>query len=256
MDDCILKVEGLTKRYGIRAESRVTALKELSFSLERGHIYGLVGNNGAGKTTLLRILCGLTLPDAGSLSLFGSTNERELREARKRLGVLIEAPNYYEEMSVIQNLRAQALLLPRAEREEPEALCALLGIDGRVARRRIRKCSLGERQRYGLASALLSRPELLLLDEPLNGLDPNGVMELRELLLSLNQERGITLLLSSHLLAELHKVATDYIFLRRGELAECVSAEELDRRIEEQGLRDVESYFVALNREGSPWADR
>ena len=112
-NDVILQARGLTKRYGLRAENRVTALKELSFTLKRGRIYGLVGNNGAGKTTLLRILSGLSTADEGSLSLFGSTNERELRLARRRLGVLVEAPNYYEDMTIMQNLRAQAMLLPR-----------------------------------------------------------------------------------------------------------------------------------------------
>ena len=255
-NDVILQARGLTRRYGLRAENRVTALKELSFTLKRGRIYGLVGNNGAGKTTLLRILSGLSTADEGSLSLFGSTNERELRLARRRLGVLVEAPNYYEDMTLLQNLRAQAMLLPRESRREPRELCGLLGVTPQVARRRLRKCSLGERQRYGLASALLGKPELLLLDEPLNGLDPSGVSELRELLLRLNREEGLTMLISSHVLAELHKVATDYIFLRQGELAECLSAEELDRSIEEQGLKDVESWFLALNRRGKPWADK
>ena len=255
-NDVILQARGLTKRYGLRAENRVTALKELSFTLKRGRIYGLVGNNGAGKTTLLRILSGLSTADEGSLSLFGSANERELRLARRRLGVLVEAPNYYEDMTLLQNLRAQAMLLPRESRREPRELCGLLGVTPQVARRRLRKCSLGERQRYGLASALLGKPELLLLDEPLNGLDPGGVVELRELLLRLNREEGLTMLISSHVLAELHKVATDYIFLRQGELAECLSAEELDRSIEEQGLKDVESWFLALNRRGKPWADK
>ena len=255
-NDVILQAKGLTKRYGLRAENRVTALKELSFTLERGRIYGLVGNNGAGKTTLLRILSGLSTADEGSLSPFGSANERELRLARRRLGVLVEAPNYYEDMTLLQNLRAQAMLLPRESRREPRELCGLLGVTPQVARRRLRKCSLGERQRYGLASALLGKPELLLLDEPLNGLDPGGVVELRELLLRLNREEGLTMLISSHVLAELHKVATDYIFLRQGELAECLSAEELDRSIEEQGLKDVESWFLALNRRGTPWADK
>lgn len=246
----ILRMDKVEKHYGLGAANRVAALKGVSLRLEAGRIYGLVGNNGSGKTTLLRIVAGLSRPDAGSLALFGAESEAELRRARRRLGVLVEAPNYYEDMTLLQNLRAQALLLPREEREDLRELCALLGITPQVARRRLRKCSLGERQRYGLASALLGKPELLLLDEPLNGLDPGGVVELRELLLRLNRERGMTLLLSSHLLTELHKVATDYLFLRRGELIEAVSAEELDRRVAEQGHKDVESYFIELNRRG------
>ena len=246
----ILRMDKVEKHYGLGAANRVAALKGVSLRLEAGRIYGLVGNNGSGKTTLLRIVAGLSRPDAGSLALFDAESEAELRRARRRLGVLVEAPNYYEDMTLLQNLRAQALLLPREEREDLRELCVLLGITPQVARRRLRKCSLGERQRYGLASALLGKPELLLLDEPLNGLDPGGVVELRELLLRLNRERGMTLLLSSHLLTELHKVATDYLFLRRGELIEAVSAEELDRRVAEQGHKDVESYFIELNRRG------
>ena len=244
----VLRLDKIEKHYGLGAANRVAALKGVSLRLEAGRIYGLVGNNGSGKTTLLRIVAGLSRPDAGRLALFDAESEAELRRARRRLGVLVEAPNYYEDMTLLQNLRAQALLLPREEREDLRELCVLLGITPQVARRRLRKCSLGERQRYGLASALPGRPPLLLLDEPMNGLDPKGVAEVRELILRLNRDRGMTVLVSSHLLGELHKIATDYIFLRFGQVLETLSAEELDRQLEEGQWKDVEAWFLALER--------
>ncbi len=240
--------KGLAKQYG-RGQNRVTALSDVELNLEPGRIYGLVGNNGAGKTTLLRLMAGLAVPTAGELSLFGASDEKSLGEARKRLGSLISEPAGYEDLTLRQNLKAQSILLPREKRTDIRALCALVGLEDGALRRTLRQCSTGQKQRYGIASALLGEPELLLLDEPMNGLDPSGVVEIRELILRLNRERGMTILLSSHLLAELHKVATDYIFLRFGRVMETVTASELDSRVAARKLKDVEAYFIALNRD-------
>lgn len=252
MGEIILQTKAMTKTYGT-ASRRVTALNSIDLSLERGRIYGLVGNNGSGKTTLMRIISGLVRATSGEVSLFGSESENELQENRKRLGMLVEAPAYYSELSIMQNLKAQSQLYSKSERMDLDELCALVGIDKSFSRRSIRKCSLGQQQRHGIASALLGKPELLILDEPLNGLDPAGVNELRELLLRLNKEQGVTMLISSHILAELYKTATDYIFFRRGEVQECISAEELDERITENELKDVEEYFILMNRRDSRW---
>lgn len=243
----VLEVKGLKKEYG-RGANRVTALGGVDLSLESGRIYGLVGNNGAGKTTLLRLIAGLSFPTAGSVALFGETGEAGLRRARQRLGVLISEAAGYEDLTLWQNLRAQAVLLPKGEAADLRALCAFVGLEPGSLRRTLRQCSTGQKQRYGIAAALLGNPELLLLDEPMNGLDPGGVVEVRELILRLSRERNMTILVSSHLLAELHKIATDYIFLRYGKVLETVTAAELDSRAEERGLKDVEAYFLELNR--------
>ena len=247
--EVVLQTRELTKRYGITKSRMVTALKDITVTLERGRIYGLVGNNGSGKTTFIRLVTGLTRPTSGTISLFGSDSPKELMSARKRLGALVDSPAYYPDMTLMQNLKAQLMLLEREERANLEELCRVVGIEPReVGRRRIKNCSQGQRQRYGIASALLGKPDFLLLDEPLNGLDPSGVSELRELLTRLNGEYGITMLISSHILAELHKVATDYIFFDLGEIVETITSEELDRRIEERELNDVEAYFMELTR--------
>lgn len=251
----VFEARGLCKTYG-RGNRAVTALENVDLRLEEGHIYGLVGNNGAGKTTLLRLMAGLCFPTAGRMVLFGAEDEKSLARARLRMGSLIAEPSGYEDLSLRQNLRAQALLLPAAEKSDPEALCGLVGLDEKSRRRTLRQCSAGQKQRYGLASALLGSPELLLLDEPMNALDPGGAVEMRELLTRLNREKGLTMLISSHLLGELHKIATDYIFLRFGRVLETLSAGELEMRLEQRKLKDAEAYFLeleraALAREGS-----
>lgn len=234
------------RRINLKDRMEFKALDGVDLALESGHIYGLVGNNGAGKTTLMRLIAGLALPTGGSLSLFGAGSEKELFAARKRLGSLISQPAGYEDLSLWQNLVSQSILLPHVTRKELSDLCGLVGLERSARRRSLRKASTGEKQRYGLAAALMGEPDLLLLDEPMNGLDPGGIADTRDLLLRLNRERGLTILISSHLLGELHRTATDYIFLHQGKVLETITAEELDRRIAEEKLRDVEAYFLAL----------
>ncbi len=243
----VFEAEGLGKTYG-RGRNLTTALSQVDLRLEEGRIYGLVGNNGAGKTTLMKLMAGLVLPTADSMSLFGARDPKGQQAARLQLGALISEASGYEDLSLWQNLRTQAILLPPSQRGDLRALCELVGLNRDSLRRTLRQASAGQKQRYGLAAALLGSPKLLLLDEPMNALDPGGVAEIRELLLRLNREKGITFLVSSHLLAELHKIATDYIFLRFGRVLETVTAEELDRRIEARGLRDAEAYFAELER--------
>lgn len=245
----VFEAKGLVKRYG-RGNRAVTALDGIDLNLEQGHIYGLVGNNGAGKTTLLRLIAGLALPTEGSITLFGAGYPKGLQHARLQLGTLISEAAGYEDLSLRQNLKAQEALLPRQEKPDLRALCELAGLDKSSLRRTLRQCSTGQKQRYGLVSALLGDPEFLLLDEPMNGLDPGGVAEMRELILRLHQS-GKTILISSHLLTELHKVATDYIFLRFGSVMETISAAELDRRIAARSMKDPEAYFLKLEREAT-----
>ena len=254
----VLETKGLTKVYkekvislrdrriNLKDRMKFNSLDGVDLTLESGHIYGLVGNNGAGKTTLMRVIAGLALPTAGSLSLFGAESEKDLFTARQRLGSLISQPAGYEDLSLWQNLMSQAALIPGVSRKDLADLCDLVGLGRNTRHRSLRKASTGEKQRYGLAAALMGEPELLLLDEPMNGLDPSGIVEIRELLLRLHKEWEVTILISSHLLVELHQVATDYIFLHKGKVLERITAEELDARIAERKLRNVEAYFLAL----------
>lgn len=236
----------LCKKYGHR-NNTINALLDVSLKLEQGRIYGLVGNNGAGKTTFMRLIAGLVWPSAGTMSLFGASKPSEMQKARQMLGSLISEPCGYEDLSVWQNLKAQDILIPRELKSDLSATCELVGLRHETLRRSLRQCSSGEKQRYGLAAALLGSPKLLLLDEPMNGLDPSGVIEVRELLLRLNREYGLTILVSSHILTELHKIATEYIFLRFGRVLETISSAELDNKVKENQYKDVEAYFIALN---------
>lgn len=251
----VLKTRSLTKDYqeksfslddGKLALSNHKALDGVDLELEAGHIYGLVGNNGAGKTTLMRVIAGLVNPTSGTFSLYGSDSKDELFSARQRVGSLIAQPAGYESLSLWQNLVSQANLMPAVSQQEITDLCDLVGLEQIIRNRSLQKASTGEKQRYGLASALMGRPDFLLLDEPMNGLDPSGIVEIRELLLRLHEEHSLTILISSHLLTELHQVATDYIFLHKGKVVETITAKELDARIEERGLGSVEDYFLAL----------
>lgn len=197
------------------------ALRGVDLSLQPGHIYGLVGNNGAGKTTLFRILAGLARPTSGTFSLFGETTEKGLNQARKRIGFLIEAPVFYPAMTAQANLRNVQLLLGKGSKEDIPPLLERVGLPPR-SKQQLHSYSTGMKQRYGLAAALIGDPELMILDEPLNGLDPEGTREINALLQEF-RAAGKTILLSSHLLAELYKVATDYIFMDHGRIIQQVN---------------------------------
>lgn len=218
--DVLLSASGVSKRYG-----GYTALDGLDMELLRGRIYGFIGENGAGKTTAIRIIAGLSKPTGGTLCLFGESDEKGLRAARAKMGFLIESPAVYESMTGAQNLEIHCLLRgfdPKSLVSETLDLVGLRPDD----RRSVKHYSLGMRQRLGLAIALLGNPEFLVLDEPINGLDPTGVHEMRCLLEGLNRDRGTTILVSSHILSELSQTATDYIFLHRGRVVDEFSNEE------------------------------
>ena len=219
----IFITEHLYKEY-----RHTAALRDVNITIPHGQIYGLIGENGAGKTTLLRILCGLTRPTRGRLLLFGAADTAGQAEMRRRMGCLVDGPALYTDLTARQNLKVQCL-----QRGLDEAAIAptlqLVGLND-TGTKPAGKFSLGMRQRLGLAVALLGRPEFLVLDEPLNGLDPMGIQELRRLLEKLNKEKGMTILLSSHILSELHQLATSYGILHKGRLLEQLTAEELDAR--------------------------
>ncbi len=182
----VLETAALCKRYG-----RFEALRSLTMSVPRGAIYGLIGKNGAGKSTLLRLVCGLQAPTDGSYRLYGTdARDHAIAKARAHVGAVVETPALYLDMSAADNLREQALALGLPDGGDIPALLRLVGL-GNVGKKRVRHFSLGMRQRLGIAVALMGHPDFLILDEPLNGLDPQGILEMRELILTLNRERGI-----------------------------------------------------------------
>ncbi|WP_337017743.1 ABC transporter ATP-binding protein [Oceanobacillus massiliensis] len=222
MNDNVLKINHVSKKYQDKM-----ALNKVNLSIKKGSIYGFIGQNGAGKSTLIRIVCGLAKPTAGTIELFEKSNERELIEARKRIGTIIEGPALYPHMTAVENLEAHRLLKGIPGKECIERTLTLVGLED-TGKKKAKNFSLGMKQRLGLAIALLGDPEFLILDEPINGLDPMGVVEIRELLKKLNREYGITILISSHILSELHLLATHYGIIHDGQLLEQLSAKELN----------------------------
>lgn len=218
----VFKTNDLSKKYG-----SFSALTELNMEIPKGSIYGFVGKNGAGKTTLIRLLCGLQSPTLGSFELMGVANDsKEIAKVRRRLGAVVEAPAIYKELSARSNLIQQCLMLGLPDYSKVDELLDLVGLAG-TGNKKARKFSLGMRQRLGLAVALCGDPDFIILDEPTNGLDPQGIIEIRELIIKLNREKGITFLISSHILDELARMATHYGFIDKGKIVRQMSAEEL-----------------------------
>lgn len=230
MSEIIFESKSLKKHYWkAKTMMKYQALDGFDMEIRRGDIYGFAGENGAGKTTLMRILTGRARQNSGSLSLFGKSGEKELCIQRGRIGALIEAPALYPGMTARDNL--EVLRLQRGIRDKG-CILEVLNTVGLLdsATQKARNFSLGMKQRLGLAMALLGNQEFLVLDEPMNGLDPEGILEFRELLKKLNRERGITILISSHLLGELNQLATCYGFIHKGKMVEQISAEKLKEK--------------------------
>lgn len=221
----VLETRGLTKRY-----RDFTALDDLTMRIPKGAIYGFVGRNGAGKTTLIRLICGLQEPAGGEYTLYGVRNtDPGIIRSRRRMGAVVESPSIYLHMTARENIRQQYLILGLPSEDGIDELLHLVGL-GDTGRKKARDFSLGMRQRLGIAIALAGRPDLLVLDEPVNGLDPQGIIEMRELILRLNREHGITVLISSHILDELSRLATHYGFIDGGHMLQEMSAAELEKR--------------------------
>lgn len=213
----------LSKRY-----RDFQALKGLSMHIPQGAVYGIVGKNGAGKTTLIRLLGGLQSPTSGEYALYGVPHTaKEISKVRRRMGAVVETPSVYQEMTAEDNLKEQYRILGLPSFEGIGELLELVGLSD-TGKKKVKHFSLGMRQRLGIAIALAGDPDFLMLDEPANGLDPQGIVEIRELILKLNRERQITVLLSSHILDELSRLATHYGFIDKGRMVKEVSAEELE----------------------------
>ncbi len=234
----VLETSGLCKRY-----RGFAALNGLDMHIPKGAIYGFVGRNGAGKTTLIRLICGLQEPTGGSFTLYGARNtDAKIERSRRRMGAVVETPSIYMDMTAEENIRQQYLVLGIPSEDGITELLQLVGLDD-TGKKKAKNFSLGMRQRLGIAVALAGSPDFLVLDEPVNGLDPQGIIEMRELILKLNRERGITVLISSHILDELARLATHYGFIDGGRMVKEMSAEALEAhcrkciRIESAGSR-------------------
>ncbi|PGU12382.1 bacitracin ABC transporter ATP-binding protein [Bacillus cereus] len=227
MNSYVLKTNQLSKQY-----KNHIALNKVNLSIEQGSIYGFIGQNGAGKSTLTRLVTGLAIPTSGTIELFGESRERALVQARKRIGSMIEMPAIYPHMTAAENLEAHRLLKGVPGKECIPKTLSLVGLLD-TKEKKAKNFSLGMKQRLSLAIALLGDPEFLILDEPINGLDPMGVVEIRELLKKLNKEKGITILISSHILSEMHLLATHYGFIHKGELIEQMTVKQLEEKCQQ-----------------------
>lgn len=219
----ILTAESLGKQY-----RHFKALDSFSIHVPKGSIYGFVGKNGAGKTTFIRLICGLQEPTSGSYTLYGAKNtDPGITKSRRRMGAVVETPSIYLDMTAEDNLKEQYRIIGLPSFDDIPELLRLVGLEN-TGKKKAKNFSLGMKQRLGIAIALAGSPDFLLLDEPVNGLDPQGIIEMRELILKLNQERQITFLISSHILDELSRLATHYGFIDSGHMVKELSARELD----------------------------
>ena len=219
----VLETHALCKQY-----KHFKALSNFSMHVPKGAIYGFVGRNGAGKTTLIRLVCGLQYATSGDYTLYGvNSRQKEITASRRRIGAIVESPSVYLDMTAEGNLKAQYHVLGLPSQDGIAELLELVGLEN-TGKKKARDFSLGMRQRLGIAIALAGDPDFLILDEPINGLDPQGIIEIRELILKLNRERQITVLISSHILDELSRLATYYGFIDSGRMIKEISAEELE----------------------------
>ena len=224
MQKHVLKTKNLSKEY-----KKIVALKNINISIKKGDLYGLIGENGAGKTTLIRLITGLIYQTNGEIELFEEMEASKLSKQRRRIGCIIESPVLYEDMTAKQNLEIIRVQMGIPGKGCIDEVLNLVNLPDTKSKK-VKDFSLGMKQRLALAIALLGDPEFLILDEPINGLDPIGIIEFRELIKKLNREKKITILISSHILSELHQLATYYGIIHKGNLIEEISVEELNER--------------------------
>lgn len=252
----IIELEHLSKRYG-----EFYAVNDVSLKIEKGKIYGLIGENGAGKTTLIRLLAGLITKSSGKISFYGSCKENDLVKLRKKFSFIVETPYYSAGMTAYDNLNLQRIQRGVKDKSAIDRVLKLVSLED-TGKKKVGQFSLGMRQRLGIAMAMLDDVEVLVLDEPINGLDPKGIIEMRNLILSLNKNMGITVIVSSHILSELSQTVTDYIFMSNGKMIKQISNDELlvecrenytlntsDNKQAESVLSDIHSDFK-INADG------
>ena len=237
----ILETNNLVKKY-----NQKVILDNLNIHIRDGAIYGLIGKNGSGKTTLIRTITGLIKPDSGTYSIYGVSNlNKDIFKEKKRIGAIIDTPAMYQDMSAKDNLIIQMKLAGLPNYENASNLLKLVGLED--DKKKVRNFSLGMKGRLGIAIALSNNPDFLILDEPINGLDPEGIIEIRELILKLNKEYKITILISSHYLDELSKVATDYGFIDKGKIIKEITSEDLLKDIKPKFILTVEDLESFVN---------
>lgn len=255
--DYVLKTNALCKKY-----KDYKALNGLSMNVPKGAIYGFVGKNGAGKTTLIRLICGLQELTSGEYTLYGTkSTDKEILKARRRMGAVVETPSIYLDMTAEDNLKQQYRILGLPSYDGLADILKLVRLEN-TEKKKAKNFSLGMRQRLGIAIALVGDPDFLVLDEPVNGLDPQGIIEMRELILKLNREQQITVLISSHILDELSRLATHYGFIDKGQIVKEISAKELDTacrkciRLEVTNTRTLSRVLDGMNVEYTIVSDK
>ena len=243
----VVAINGISKKYG-----KAIVLDNVSFEIPKGSIFGLVGRNGAGKTTLMRIITGLSDPTSGSYSISGvSSGDKNILTVRRRMGSIIESPAVFKNLSAYDNIKLQYINLGMTSFDSIPELLELVELKD-TGRKTAGKFSLGMRQRLGIAVALCGNPDILILDEPINGLDPQGIIQMREILLKVNREKHTTILISSHILEELSKLATHYAFIEGGKILQTLSSEELMSKVRKSSrikVSGTESLCPVFDRE-------
>lgn len=244
----VLSIKDLCKDYG-----KFHVLKSVNLDIPKESIFGLVGRNGAGKTTLMRIITGLAEPTSGTYSIGGiSSKDKKILSVRRRMGSIIESPAIYKNLNAYDNVKLQYINLGMTSFDSIPGLLELVDLQG-TGRKKAGKFSLGMRQRLGIAVALCGNPDILVLDEPINGLDPQGIIQMREILLRINREKHTTILISSHILEELSKLATHYAFIEKGEILQTLSAHDLMGRVRKASrliVSSTELICPVFDREG------
>lgn len=239
MSRTVIDVKNLEKQY-----MKQKAVNNVSFEIQDGMICGLIGPNGAGKTTIMKMLGGLAIPTSGSISIFGEATEAGLAKSRSRMSFMIETPYAKQKMTARENLEIQRIQKGIPDKKRIDEVLEIVNLAD-VGKKAVKNFSLGMRQRLGIANALLSKPEIMVLDEPINGLDPEGIVEIRELLLRLNCEKHITIIISSHFLSELSLLCSDYIFINNGEILQTIAAPELKKICKEYYRVDTDNNYLA-----------
>ena len=222
MSEMVLQTRGLIKTYG-----QTNAVDHVNMNLKKGEVYGFIGQNGAGKTTLIRMISSLINPTGGEIELFGSSRPQDLADARKRMGCIIEGPAFYPKLSATENLEYYRIQRGIADKEAVHKALTMVQLTD-TGKKSFSQFSLGMKQRLGLALAVMGKPDFLILDEPINGLDPMGIVEFREIIRKLQHEHGMTVLISSHILSELAQIATSYGIIHQGKLLQELTHKELE----------------------------
>ena len=240
MNEIVLQTENLTKKYGV-----YTVLDNVSIRLERNHIYGFIGENGAGKSTFMKIITGLTYSTSGTYSIMGKESTHDREKMRRYIGSMIEDPALYPNYTIFQNLELQRTLVGNPDKSISDKVLEIVDLS-EVKNKKVHTLSMGMKQRLSIAMALVGNPQILILDEPINGLDPKNIVALRNLLQKLNEEKNITIFISSHILSELYLLATDYIFIHKGKIIDALKHSELEAKCRKYICIKTDAVPVAL----------